>query len=369
MHHYRCPQCSGLLYSDSLACRSCGTEIGVHPPSQRFLSVQPDGVERDGTRWFACGNRDQRCNWLVDVASGDERCTACRMTRRIPEPDDTLAIAKLAKVAKDKRRLLLHLASLGLPITPWYEQPGGLGFDLLSSRSGNGPVRIGHAGGIITIDLAESLDDHRERLRVSLGEPYRTMLGHFRHESGHYYQRVLVETTDWIGECRELFGDERASYADAISRHYSEGAPQGWIQGYISEYATMHPWEDFAETWAHYLHITDTLGVLAEAGVELLADRHPDLLPRDITPRTSYHGRETREMLQDWYWCSKLLNRANQAMGKGDLYPFGIVAAVARKLDFVHRVVQDASAGSAPESGPDGEHESSVTPAPAGGAA
>ena len=326
-----------------MTCPSCELAIGLHVPSQEMLPALESGVERDGLTWFPCSNRSWECNWLVDRSEGDERCLSCRITRRRPDADDTIAREKLAIVDRDKRRLLLRLNTLGLPITPWYERPGGLGFDLLSSRSGHGPVRIGHANGIITIDLAESLDDHRERLRVALGEPYRTMLGHFRHESGHYFEWILVEQTDWITECRTLFGDERASYSDAIARHYRTGAPSGWRENYISEYATMHPWEDFAECWAHYLHITDTLGTLAPAGLDLDHRLYPGLVKRNIVPRSSYQGIATHELLLDWYWCSKLLNRANQAMGKGDLYPFTISDAVAKKLDFVHRVVQASS--------------------------
>ena len=350
MHAFRCPRCRGLAFLESLTCPRCGTAIGIHLATQEMLEADPAGVEHDGSRWVPCSNRSWECNWLVEQGAEDARCFSCRLTRRRPEPDDTIALEKLAVTARDKRRLLLRLMTLGLPITPWYERQGGLGFDLLSSRSGHGPVRIGHASGIITIDLAESLDDVRERLRVQLGEPYRTMLGHFRHESGHYYQWILVEQTDFITECRELFGDERASYSDAIARHYATGAPEGWREHHISEYATMHPWEDFAETWAHYLHITDTLGTLAAAGVDLSRRPMPGVLTHDIVPRTSYAGVSSHEMLADWYWCSKLLNRANQAMGKGDLYPFTIVPEVARKLDFVHRVVQGSQVAGPPPS-------------------
>ena len=151
---------------------------------------------------------------------------------------------------------------------------------------------IGHAGGVITIDVVESLDDYRESLRVRLGEPYRTMLGHFRHEVGHYYQNILVETgsgaTRYLDECRTLFGDEQASYSDAIARHYATGAPEGWEETFISEYATMHPWEDFAECFAHYLHITDTIETSREAGMVLHADRVRFTAPRDIVPLESY---------------------------------------------------------------------------------
>ncbi len=183
-------------------------------------------------------------------------------------------------------------------------------------------------------------------MRIRLGEPYRTMLGHFRHEVGHSYQWVLVEQTDWIDECRSLFGDERASYSDALDRHYREGAPDDWEQTYISEYATMHPWEDFAESFAHYLHITDSLTTAAAGGLVLHADLVEGLVDFDIRPRHSYRSATTADMLHDWQWLSLLLNRINHAMGRSDLYPFTLTEPVRTKLDFVHRVVQDAAARS-----------------------
>jgi hypothetical protein len=268
---------------------------------------------------------------------------SCRLNRRRPEASDTIGLEKLADASQVMRRLLAQLADLGLPVEPFYEREGGLAFDLLSSYSGQGRVTIGHANGVITIDLVETLDDYREAMRIRLGEPYRTMLGHFRHEVGHYYQWILVEQTSWIDECRELFGDERASYSDAIDRHYREGAPDGWEASYISEYATMHPWEDFAETWAHYLHITGTLATAAAGGLVMEASRVDGLVDADVAPRPSYRDASTTDILADWRWLSLLLNRVNHAMGRGDMYPFTIRETVSTKLDFVHRVVQDAA--------------------------
>ena len=197
----------------------------------------------------------------------------------MPPADDTMAQEKLGDTGVAKRRLLIQLLELGLPSCRGTSPTTGLGFDMKSSYSGD-KVMIGHANGIITMDLAESLSDHRERLRVVLGEPYRTMLGHFRHEVGHYYQWILVTEDPLLAECRALFGDERASYSDAIERHYRFGAPDGWEAEYISSYATMHPWEDFAETWAHYLHITCTLSTAAKGAVRLQSDRTHGLIAR-----------------------------------------------------------------------------------------
>ncbi len=205
---------------------------------------------------------------------------------------------------------------------------------------------IGHAGGVITIDLAESLDAYRESLRVRLGEPYRTMLGHFRHEVGHYYQNLLVETgagVRYLDECRTLFGDERADYQGEIARHYKFGAPANWSESFISEYATMHPWEDFAECFAHYLHITDTINTVGEAGLVLIAERARVAVPRDIVPLASYADAPIEQLLYDWKWLALFFNRINTAMGKQPLYPFEIPPPVIRKLGFVHKVIRQAA--------------------------
>ncbi|MCW2630593.1 MAG: hypothetical protein JWR48_7315 [Mycobacterium sp.] len=199
------------------------------------------------------------------------RCLADSLIRREPDADDTIAVEKLASTTTALRRLICQVLDIGLPVDPFWRSDGGLGFDLLSSYSAGERVVIGHSGGVITIDLVESLDAHRESMRVRLGEPYRTMLGHFRHEVGHYYQNVLVESGPgalrYLDECRELFGDERADYQAEIARHYRFGAPENWRESYISEYATMHPWEDFAECFAHF--------GLGSVTVELL---HPPFL-------------------------------------------------------------------------------------------
>jgi hypothetical protein len=311
----------------------------------------------DGQRWVRCTQHDTLgCNWLApeehDEFKKRGRCLADSLIRREPAADDTLAREKLVPTAAALRRLVYQLDDIGLPVDPFWRRDGGLAFDLLSSYTTGEKVVIGHAGGVITIDVVESLDDYRESLRVKLGEPYRTMLGHFRHEVGHYYQNILVETGSgamrYLDECRALFGDETASYGDAIARHYAAGAPAGWGTSFISEYATMHPWEDFAECFAHYLHIADTIDTSREAGMVLLADKVRFAAPRDIAPLESYADEPIERMLFDWRWMSMFFNRVNTAMGKNPLYPFEIPSAVVGKLGFIHRVIRE-SAGVAKE--------------------
>lgn len=225
----RCPSCRRFVYLDTLECPDCGTELGFQLLRREFFGIHNDRVVIDGATWYACSQREWGCNWLVREDATAGRCFSCRITRTRPDSDDTIALEKLAKTEEAKRRLLLQLGDLGLPLVPWDVQKGGLGFDLLSSRSSGKRVIIGHANGIVTIDLAESLDDVREALRVKLGEPYRTMLGHLRHEVGHYFQNVLITDDATWARCRELFGDERASYSDALARHYHRGAARARV--------------------------------------------------------------------------------------------------------------------------------------------
>jgi len=338
----RCPHCASFAFLDWHECEHCGATLGYRFSSLGFLQTT-DGIATEGDEtWRHCANRDWGCNWLVADSENAARCFSCRLSRTLPPRDDTIAWEKLRDTGIAKRRLLVQLVELGLPITPFYEAEGGLGFDLLSSFSGT-RVMIGHANGIITLDLAETVDDYRETLRMRLGEPYRTMLGHLRHEVGHYYQQVLLRDDASWDECRALFGDERTSYQDAISRHYAQGAPAGWEASFISEYATMHPWEDFAETFAHYLHITGTLATAAAAGVVLDASRVPGIVDEDVVPLSDYREAGVDRMLDDWHWLSLMFNRVNRAMGHRDLYPFTLEPPVVEKLTYVHELVAGAS--------------------------
>ena len=217
----------------------------------------------------------------------------------------------------------------------------------MSSYSTGERITIGHANGVITIDLAESLDAYRESLRVRLGEPYRTMLGHFRHEAGHYYQNILVETGPGAQRYLERAATSSVTSGPAtptrIARHYEFGAPPDWQVSFISEYATMHPWEDFAECFAHYLHITDTIDTAREAGMVLHVDRVRFTGPRDIVPLESYADAPIEQLLFDWKWMALFFNRVNTAMGKNALYPFEISQPVADKLGFVHQVLRESA--------------------------
>ena len=298
---------------------------------------------------------------LVDPAEFDDvekgrrgRCLADSLIRKEPATDDLEARDKLTTTAVNLRRLTWQLIDIKLPIIPYWEVEGGLAFDLPSSATSGEKIIIGHANGVITIDLDESLDEYREHLRASLNEPYRTMLGHFRHEVGHYYQSQLVESEPgaekYLAECRALFGDEQASYADALTRHYDTGAPQGWRTNFISEYATMHPWEDFAECFAHYLHITDTIDTCREAGMVLR--RGEDAVHRAGRRHCAAGELRRRPGVVDAPRLEVdvvVLQPREHLDGQGPALPVRVAGSGYRQARFIHRVVRDTARPPSPD--------------------
>jgi hypothetical protein len=248
------------------------------------------------------------------------------LTRTRPNDADAAGFAAFGEAERAKRHLIAELDELELVVRSKVEDPeSGLAFDLLSSAQG--AVQMGHDRGVITIDVSETDPALRETVRVTLDEPYRTMLGHFRHEVGHYVEWQLVRGA-LIEECRAVFGDEQASYQDAVDRHYADGPPTGWEEEFISTYATMHPFEDFAETFAHFMHIRDTLDTAARQGLV-----HADLGLRPFS----------RVVIGVWVPFALALNQINRSMGRDDLYPFVLPPAVLGKLDFVARLVDEAA--------------------------
>ena len=321
MKSFRCRVCRNALTFENSVCVSCHTPLGFSRDEAEIVPVDESGryVDAEERTWHVCRNLNlSGCTWLAPVEGG--QCSACDLTRVRPNDADAKGLSQYPVAERAKRWLLVELDRLGFPVVGKAEDPErGLCFDLLSSVAED--VTIGHADGVITIDLAESDDAYRVRVQEQLGEAYRTMLGHFRHESGHYFEWILVEGTDRLSEARALFGDETADYQAEIDRHYSEGPPADWPERFISTYATMHPYEDFAETWAHYLHITDTLETAAVNG----------LLHVDSSASVPFRTLVTGV----WMPLTSALNMVNRSMGKDDLYPFLLPDPVLDKLDFV----------------------------------
>jgi hypothetical protein len=292
-----------------------------------------------------CGNQIDHgaCNWAMPEADPHRFCQACRLNEVIPNLSEPDAARAWIKIEQAKRRLVYQLLTLGLPVEPRAERPGGLAFAFKKDVPGQEKVMIGQESGLITLNIAEADSPFREKTRLSLGESYRTLLGHFRHEIGHYYFERLVLGSPFEGPFRELFGDERASYDDALAVHYREGAPPDWPTKYVSSYATMHPHEDWAESWAHYLHMLDTLETARSFGIALRADvpKGPQSLEA-VTKRVDFDDFD--DLSKAWVPLTIALNSLNRSMGLGDLYPFVLPELALRKISFVHDVIQKTAA-------------------------
>jgi hypothetical protein len=314
--------CDNALHFDNSVCVSCGTSLGYSREERAIVPLDARGqyVDATGLVWHVCVNLGlSGCTWLARAAGA--QCSVCDLTRTRPADDDPVGLEQLPLAELAKRHLVAELDGLGYRVVGKDDDPeGGLAFDLLSSVDEN--VVIGHADGVITIDLAESDDAHREKVRSRLAEPYRTMLGHFRHEVGHYAEWQLVRGEERMRRCRELFGDESRDYQAELDRHYEQGPPADWAQSFISTYATMHPFEDFAETWAHYLHIADTIETAGEYGLVNVSSVQSFSTFRDVVTGV-------------WIPLSIALNQINRSMGKDDVYPFVIPPPVLDKLDCV----------------------------------
>jgi hypothetical protein len=367
---YRCI-CGRPVFFRNSQCLACGSALGFDSTRLVLVSIvevdaqgdtQPlwwrrAGAATDSLRFSRCANLSAACacNWLVDEhdahAGRGGLCPCCRLTRTLPDlalPDNG---RRWLLIEQAKRQLVSGLLALRLPLASKTHDDAehGLAFDLLQSAPGAAPVRTGHEDGVITLDVEEADDVTREQRRSALREPYRTLLGHLRHESGHYYWQRLVADGSWLQVFRRCFGDERADYAAAMQRHYEQGAPPQWADVHVSAYASSHPWEDWAETWAHYLHMVDTLGTAHSFGfdgthVELGFERyHAAGLGAPVDARSEGFV----AMLNRWMELNGVLNELSRAMGLHDFYPFVLSEAVVRKLWLVHRIVADAAVSGA----------------------
>ena len=268
MRLFNCQNCGQMLFFENATCEKCHHRLGYLPELSMLSALEPEGdtwralAASPDKRFRFCANEEyEACNWLVP-ADGDQKfCLACRHNRTIPNLSLAGNLERWRKIEIAKRRLFYSLIRLRLPLVTRAEDPEhGLAFDFLDDppAASTPKVLTGHDNGVITLAMKESDDVEREKMRTEMGEPYRTLLGHFRHEVGHHFWDILVRDGGQLEACRAVFGDDSEDYAEALKRHYAEGPPPDWCNDYISAYATTHPWEDFAETWAHYLHIIDT---------------------------------------------------------------------------------------------------------------
>lgn len=347
MKLFECQHCGQPLYFENTRCESCGYQLGYLPAKETVTALENDNgawralADPNGHYRFCANAQYDVCNWLVAADSAEQYCPACRHNRTIPDLSVSQNLQNWRKVEGAKRRLFYTLLKLRLPLVSRQEDPErGLAFDFLVATGE--PVMTGHEVGLITINLAEADDALRERQRQNLDEPYRTLLGHFRHEIAHYYWDRLIKDTPRIDEFRALFGDERQDYAAAMRWNYSGGAPPDWQQHFVTAYASSHPWEDFAETWAHYLHMVDTLETASAFGLRVrtrLANGDNSL---STVVDFDSHNAGMERIVELWLPLTFAVNSINRSMGQRDLYPFVLAPAVIVKLSFIHDCIRTA---------------------------
>jgi hypothetical protein len=362
---YHCV-CGAAIFLRNTRCLRCERQLGYDPRKRTMMAIEPASV---ADRWLEpaageselyarCANLETAatCNWLIPCGTADQpdvpsnlyagRCLSCSLTRTIPGQDTERNRLLWKRLETAKRRLLSQLLALALPVETRLERPDGIVFDMLEQLPGGPPVLTGHDDGLITLNVAEADDSEREKIRARMHESYRTLLGHFRHEIGHYYwDRLVRDDPKWLAGSRALFGDEMQDYAASLKHHYDNGPPADWKLHFVSSYASTHPWEDWAETWAHYLHMADTIDTAVSMGVDA------STVEIEIEPYTSAelwnpehpNAAAFLEFLNSWVLLTQALNELTRSMGQPDFYPFVLPRDAVAKLQFIHEVIRSAS--------------------------
>jgi hypothetical protein len=353
MKLFQCSVCAQILFFENDRCTKCGHALAYLPDSATLTPLEPSETSAQTGEYQAlspaleddpslrvCKNYAMgACNWALHATEKDEFCKSCRLSTIIPNLQDPELADAWRGLEAAKRRLLYTLYGLGLPVEAKADAPDrGLAFAFKKDES-DMKVMTGHADGLITINVAEADDAFREKMRKKLGEGYRTLLGHFRHEIGHYYWDRLIKGSDDVAAFRERFGDESASYEAAIKRHYEQGPPPDWRDRHVSAYAAMHPWEDFAETWAHYLHMVDTLeSARAYRLTARPALKSPDADLKLTTTRLDFTDFD--DLSTAWIPLTLAINSLNRSMGLNDPYPFVLSMPAIEKVRFVHELIE-----------------------------
>lgn len=341
MQRFTCQSCGNDIHFDSRMCVACGSQLGFLPENVAMTAIAPmDGGWRalaaPGNAVRLCQNHGSvGCTWLIPPDQPSPFCLACRFNRTVPDLATfsvgvTSTRDRWAEVERAKRWLFWSLLRWNLPLPMWSSQgKGGLGFDFLTDA--DAPVLTGHDDGVITLNLAEGDATERTRRREVLGETYRTPIGHFRHEIGHFYWDILVRDAGRQPQFRAVFGDERADYAAALEAHYRSGSPPDWAASHVSPYATAHPWEDFAETWAHWMHMVDGLETVQAYGLRTQQG--------DGARYDPYRGHDVETVVAAWVPYTIAINAVNRSMGQPDVYPFVVTSAIKAKLQFINSLV------------------------------
>jgi len=349
MHNFECTNCGGKIFFANDFCLNCELKTGFDPELIAMVSLrQVPGTDdyqvvqdgKNGPPRRLCANAPHgACNWLADARSAEGLCSACELNDMIPDlavPENLTAWQDLERA---KKRLIYSLLRFGLPVDATQLGKGRLTFNFVRGKM------TGHLNGVITINIMEADSVERERRRQYFDEPYRSLLGHLRHESGHFYWNVLVEDTNHIDEFRSLFGDERTDYSASLARHHDRGPPAGWENQFVSAYASAHPWEDWAETWAHYIHMVDAVETAQAEGIEPRAAGILFGFKWPFKKYDTYRADSFQSLKEHWIPLTIALNRLNRSMGHDDFYAFATPADAYRKIAFIHRVVRECNTG------------------------
>jgi hypothetical protein len=381
MKTFHCQYCGNPVFFENVRCLQCGSALAFLPDRMAMAAVEPVPQKRNLWRrrlrarrtvsplhYRMCANSTahQACNFAVPAGDPNPLCVSCRQTRVLPDLSVDGNRERWFRIEAAKRRLFYTLARLGLasPTPPAGERDGPI-YEFLADLPGQ-QVMTGHAQGVITLNVAEADDAERVRRRVAMHEPYRTLLGHLRHESGHFYWDRLVRDTGQVEAFRAVFGDERADYAQALQNHYARGgAPAGWQDRHVSAYATAHPWEDWAETWAHYLHMVDLMETAASYNTRLSMPGNGGEIEEVINPFET--GVPDFDALVDqWVPVTLLVNSLNRSLGQEDAYPFALSAGALDKLRHVHEVIRRSRETAAAPEKEEGPPTAAPEPAAAG---
>lgn len=353
MKTFHCTNCQNLVFFENVLCLNCRHALAYLPDRREIAAIEssahgvvrPIGANASRSAYRLCANRThQVCNWAIP-GNTEGLCESCRLTRVIPslgKPENRVAWFKLELA---KRRTVYTVLGLNLPVVSKSVDPAvGLAFEFLEDSPGGNARRVltGHDDGLITVNIAEADDVYRERQRGRRCEPSRTLVGHFRHEIGHYYWDRLIRDGRRLQAYRSLFGDERADYASALERHYRDGAPDQWQGHFISAYAAMHPWEDWAESWAHFLHMVDALETASAAGLTLSPKRADEPAMRVPVDPLQTDRQDFEQMMASWLPLTYVLNNLNRGLGLPDGYPFSLSKAAVDKLGFIHDTILQA---------------------------
>ncbi len=352
MKLYTCNKCSNPLYFENSSCLKCNNPVGFDASQLSFVTLAAgnDGIfiniqDKKQAYRFCKNAVNSTCNWLVPAHSSEEYCEACSLNRTIPSLSNNENVAKWKKIEIAKHRLVYSLLHLHLPVEAKKDDTAkGIAFDFMADMPGGERIMTGQDEGVITLNIEEADDTKRVRNQADLGEKYRTLLGHFRHEIGHYYWDVLIKDSAFLDEYRKIFGDETKDYDEALKAYYAATLPANWGDSFISPYSTSHPWEDWAETWAHYLHLMDTLETAYSFGLGIHTEKANDELKirTDIT-RDPYTIASFDTIMQMWLPLTFTVNSLNRSMGYGDFYPFIISNTVKEKLQFIHKVCRQSA--------------------------